>query len=83
MYAESFPYGSVKQKELLVDTTNILPSNYLELVQKPQSEREVEALRNATQRSVPYGKQPWKEKMIDRFKLQASVRARGRPKKGS
>lgn len=76
-------YGDEKQKKLLsewpVDTLN----DYLKFVNTAQTEKEVEALRCSVNKGKPFGSDKWIDRIIDRFNLGATLRGKGRPKKGS
>ena len=50
-------------------------------VNTPQSEAEVEALRECIRRRRPYGDAEWVDHIARQFGLQASLRPRGRPRK--
>ena len=60
-----------------------LPSNWLELVQQPQTEAEVEAIRSSIARGSPYGSQPWQKRAARKLHLESSLRPRGRPRKSA
>jgi putative transposase len=75
--------GSKKQKSFLYAPKGFFPKDYLSFVQEPLTLNEMESIRNSVNRGTPFGSKSWQEKMVDKFKLQASVRKRGRPKKGS
>jgi putative transposase len=75
--------GSKEQKKLLSRSPVDLPDNYSKWVHKPLTKDELEALRTSVNRGRPYGKDEWQDKLVDRFKLQASVRRKGRPNKGT
>ena len=59
-----------------------LPSNWLNLVQQPQTEAEVEAIRSSIARGTPYGSQRWQKRAARELHLESTLRPRGRPKKG-
>lgn len=50
-------------------------------VNKPQTEAELEALRQSVARGRPYGSAPWVQKMVKRLGLESTIRPRGRPRK--
>ena len=57
-------------------------ANYwLQVVNKPQSEAELEALRRSVSRGRPYGSEVWVQDIVQRLGLQATIRPRGRPRK--
>ena len=57
------------------------PENWLDHVNEPQTEAEVERLRECVRRRRPYGDALWMAKAAHRLGLQASLRPLGRPKK--
>jgi putative transposase len=57
------------------------PADWLEHVNQPQTEAEVEALRECLCRGRPYGSSLWREQTARRLGLEASLRPRGRPPK--
>ena len=56
-----------------------LPRRWLEHVQAPQSEAEVEALRRSMVRGSPFGEASWQKRTAKRLGLQSTLRPRGRP----
>lgn len=76
-------FASPKQKSIITDPPIELPKNYIAFVTKALVATEIESIRGALNRGTPYGTESWRERMVDRFNLQATVRERGRPKKGS
>lgn len=57
------------------------PADWLEYVRQPQTEAEVERLRECLRRGRPFGAVPWVQQTAQNLGLEASVRPRGRPKK--
>ena len=57
------------------------PANWLRHVNEPQTEAEVERLRECVRRRRPYGAESWTIETADRMDLGASLRPRGRPPK--
>jgi putative transposase len=55
--------------------------NWLQHVDEPQTEAEVERLRECLRRGRPFGDSTWMLKAAHRLGLEASLRPRGRPKK--
>jgi putative transposase len=55
--------------------------DWLRYVNEPQTEAEVEALRECTRRRRPYGDEAWMERTAREMGLEASMRPRGRPRK--
>lgn len=75
--------GTINQKKLLSRWPIDVPSDYIKLVNEPQTNTEVESLRYSVNKGKPYGADNWVSKMIDKFSLRATLRNPGRPNKGS
>jgi putative transposase len=58
-----------------------MPANWLDWVNEPQSEAEVEAVRSSVVRGRPYGTEAWTQAMVKRLGLESTIRPRGRPRK--
>jgi putative transposase len=59
------------------------PQGWAKLVQEPQTEAELEALRTAIQRGRPFGTPAWQKRTAKRLGLESTFRSRGRPRKGA
>ena len=59
------------------------PTDWLQLVNQPQTEAEVAALRCCVNRGRPFGDPNWVTDSAKRLGLECTVRPRGRPKKQS
>jgi putative transposase len=57
------------------------PAGWLEYVNTPQTEAEVEALRECIRRRRPYGDDVWADRAAKHLGLEPSLRPRGRPRK--
>ena len=57
------------------------PRNWLAHVNRPQTEKELEALRRCVLRGCPFGAPAWQEKTAKALGLEATLRNRGWPKK--
>jgi len=53
-------------------------ADWLKVVNEPQSEAELEALRRSVSRGRPYGSEVWVQDIVQRLGLQATIRPRGR-----
>jgi len=60
-----------------------LPEGWLEQVNQPQTEAELEALRRSVQRGCPFGSEGWQKRMALRQGLGHTLRPLGRPKKAA
>lgn len=59
------------------------PADWPRFVNRPQTEGELEAVRKSIARGIPFGGPRWTKRTIEQLGLEATVRPRGRPKKGS
>lgn len=55
------------------------PRNWLDWVNEPQTEAELEALRCGVQRGRPYGSGTWVRRIAGKLGLESTLRPRGRP----
>ena len=76
-------YGNAEQKKLLTPWPVPEPPDYLKWLNQAQGKKEVETIRQAIQRSRPYGSEQWVSKAVRQFALESTTRNRGRPNKGS
>jgi len=76
-------HGSTKEQKVLSQWPVDAAENYLEWVNTPQPKEEVEMIRYAIKRGRPYGSDTWVRSTADHLGLQATIRPRGRPKKGT
>jgi putative transposase len=85
--AEDWKWGSLQQRAhagrglLLAEWPLPEPSDWIELVNLPQTEAELEAIRRCLRRGSPYGETPWAEQAAEQLGLQSTLRCRGRPRK--
>jgi putative transposase len=56
------------------------PSQWLRLVNRPQSEADVKAVRHSVRRSTPFGSSEWQVRTARRLGLEWTLRPRGRPR---
>ena len=59
-----------------------VPGDWVRWVNEPQTEAELDAVRASVVRGRPYGSAEWVQGVVERLGLQATVRPRGRPRKG-
>jgi putative transposase len=74
-------HGTAELGELLSDWPLPRPRLWLQHVNRPQSDAEVQAIRRSVQRGQPYGEDPWVRKTARQLGLESTLRARGRPRK--
>jgi putative transposase len=64
---------------LVDDGPLALPRRWLQQVQTPQAEAELEALRRSVVRGAPFGETSWRARTAKRLGLLSTLRPRGRP----
>jgi len=57
-----------------------MPRSWKALVNDPQTEGELEAIRRSVSRSRPYGKEDWVKATAKQLGLESTLRSRGRPR---
>lgn len=75
--------GTNKEQQLLSDSPTNLPRNYRSWVNEPDKTDDLTNLRASIEKGKPFGTMNWVELMVERFNLQATLRAPGRPKNGT
>ena len=73
--------GSEKERSALADWPVPRPFDWVEQVNRPESEAELEALRRAVQRGRPFGDETWTVEAARALRLQRTLRPQGRPKR--
>jgi putative transposase len=58
-----------------------LPRNWRELVNRPQTEAEIAAVRRSIERGTPLGGERWQQRTAERLGLEQTLHPRGRPRK--
>lgn len=75
-------HGTIKQKKLLEQTMPIeWPEDYISWVNFSETSDELNAIRQSVNKSMPYGREYWVEKMVINHHLETTLRNAGRPKK--
>lgn len=76
-------HGTSQEKSLLAAWPLPRRPSWVDHVNEPQSEGELEAIRRSIQRGRPFGDDTWTDRIARRLGLESTLRPRGRPKKGS
>lgn len=87
--AEKWPWSSIhlwkngtaKEKRLLSAWPLQRRGGWIDYVNAPQSNDELDSLRHSVKRGCPYGDQSWTSKMAGKLGLESTLRPQGRPKK--
>lgn len=86
--AEDWPWSSAAalrggERAVMLDAGPAARSaDWLDWVNRPQSEAELAALRKCLERGTPYGSESWQHATAERLGLEASLNPRGRPRMG-
>ena len=85
--AEDWPWSSLWYRRYVNPTMRVspwplrIPGDWIEQVNRPQSDAELEALRRSVQRGSPYGGERWQKVTAAKLNLEFTLRPPGRPKK--
>ena len=74
-------YGREKQKKILRPWPVAEPKDYVQWLNHSQPKEEIENIRDAIQRSRPYGSKPWVSRAVAQFGLENTLRNPWRPKR--
>jgi putative transposase len=87
MRAEDWPWSSLRRPSredpafpLLAAWPLPRPANWRELVNQPQTDAELAALRRCVNRGTPYGNADWIDATVTQLGLQSTLRPRGHPR---
>ncbi len=75
-------YGTPEQKQILAEWPVEQPDDYLAFVNMLLSEEEDQEIERTTAKSIPFGSDSWREKMVEAFGLQQTLHGVGRPRNG-
>jgi putative transposase len=84
--AESWRWSSLRQRQasagssLLAAAPVTLPANWPSLVNEPQTEAELAAVRTSIARGTPFGGPRWTHRAAQELGLEFTLRPRGRPR---
>jgi putative transposase len=67
----------------LTDGPMSRPPDWVRRVNRPETEAELDAIRNSVDRSAPFGSNAWRTRTAARLGLQSTLRPRGRPRKST
>jgi REP-associated tyrosine transposase len=88
--AQAWPWSSLWRLQRGGDAMKIIsewpvprPSNWIDIVNRPQTEAELEVIRRSVNRSRPFGTDDWALGTADRLGLEFTMRSRGRPRRES
>ena len=73
--------GSSEDKQLLSPWPVPRRPSWVDHVNAPQSEAELQAVRRSIERGRPFGDENWTNRAVERLDLETTLRPRGRPRK--
>jgi REP-associated tyrosine transposase len=85
--AEDWTWSSLAWREkgkrpaMLAKWPVTCPRNWIEHVNTPQTEAELQALQRSVDRGSPFGNDRWQRRVANRLGLESTLRPRGRPRK--
>ena len=74
-------FGSAEHRAMLSDWPLPRPRKWVQYVNQPASDAELEAIRRSCRRGAPYGSEAWVKKTAKKLGLESTLRSPGRPKK--
>lgn len=75
--------GDAEARALLAPWPLPRPRAWVDYINAPQTEAELESLRQAVRRNSPFGNPNWQQSIAKRLGLQSTLRPRGRPRKNT
>jgi putative transposase len=75
--------GNAEARALLAKWPVSRPRDWLERVNKPDSDAELDAIRCAVRRGSPFGGNDWQRTAAQLLSLESTLRPRGRPREGT
>jgi putative transposase len=73
--------GTAEDKDLLSAWPLSRKPSWVDYVNAPQTEAELQAIRRSIQRGAPFGDALWSDRAVRRLGLETTLRPRGRPRK--
>ena len=74
-------HGTPQQQRLLDPIPVDLPDAYVSWINTEEKPEDLNRLRNSVNKSVPYGKEQWVQRMVSRHRLESTLKSPGRPRK--
>ena len=72
-------HGTDNQKRLLDELPTDLPDDYVKWINTVDKPDDINTIRVSVNKSVPYGKELWVDKMVSKYHLESTLRSPGRP----
>lgn len=73
-------HGTPQQKKLLDPIPVDLPDEYVQWINAEENPDDLTMIRTSVNKSVPYGKEQWVEKMVAKHHLESTLKSPGRPR---
>jgi len=74
--------GTERHKKILSAWPTPIPEDYLSLINEPITSNEIMKLERSEEKSVPFGKDRWIERIVAKYNIAQILRGVGRPKNG-
>lgn len=75
-------YGTSKHLKILSSWPTQVPKNYVQILNAPLTTAEEEVLERAEEKSIPYGRDTWVQRVTKKYGIEQVLRGVGRPKNG-
>ncbi|OGI51034.1 MAG: hypothetical protein A3B81_05315 [Candidatus Muproteobacteria bacterium RIFCSPHIGHO2_02_FULL_65_16] len=76
-----YQYGDTKAKALLSEWPVDRPRHWVQRVNQPETDAELQSLRGSVNRGSPFGGAVWVKRVVSRLGLESTLRPRGRPRR--
>jgi len=73
-------WGAANRPAFLFPSEAVINTDWPKLVERPQTEKELEALRECIRRGRPYGDDGWVARIVKQLKLESTLTPLGRPR---
>lgn len=73
--------GTTEQKKLLGKMPVPLPDDYIKWINTVDKIDDLKMIRASVDKSIPYGRDKWVDKMVSKYHLESTLKSPGRPKK--
>ena len=74
-------FGSPEHRDMLSEWPLLRPRKWLQYVNEPETDAELQSRQRSCQCGTPFGSAPWVERTAKKLGLESTIRPPGRPKK--
>jgi putative transposase len=81
-WSSHLEFVGIRPRSLVDDPPIDLPKNWETFVNEPMATKDLEQIRQSVNRQAPYGDHTWQIERAKEFRLESTMRPRGRPRSG-